>query len=424
MKEKSIFISLLVLMAISLQPLFVSPAGAAEKGSLAIDPLKTNLVDKGLLAAISNHVREYIVSSARYEIVEKDAAVKKGGELLLGGSLVKLGAKFIVNLRLVDLDTGKVIKEARGSTTEEELLKSLENTVSSLLGISGLPRNGTNVLSEGFGFLHLKSEPPGASIMLDGQGAGTTPRTIESLKSGRYVVKLIKDDYFVWEKEIEVAGGSVINIMAELKTIYGSLEVNSAPLGASVFIDGDLVGQTPYKVDNLEGGEYEISIDLEGYEDYIDTALVEAGASHEISTLLDETEAHMEYRLARKKRMKKQIWSWGTLALSSVMAAKSSADYSDSKDAYSSADDAYIKYQNSTDPSDIAYYRSLTESYKGEGASRAEDGDNALLLTSAFLAVSVYNFYTMPPKAEYEETAFIMPEIRGDAMFLAWKKRY
>ena len=100
-------------MAISVQTFFVSPSMAGEKGYLAIDPLKTNLVDKELLAAISSHVRTYIISSDKYEILEKDAALKKGAGLLLGGSLVKLGAKFIVNLRLVDLDTGKVIKEAR-----------------------------------------------------------------------------------------------------------------------------------------------------------------------------------------------------------------------------------------------------------------------------------------------------------------------
>jgi len=45
-------------------------------------------------------------------------------------------------------------------------------------------------------------------------------------------------------------------------------------------------------------------------------------------------------------------------------------------------------------------------------------------LSSALLVFSIYNFYTMPEKAEYNETAFIVPEIRGDAMFLAWKKRY
>lgn len=411
-------------MAISLQPFFVSPSIAAEKGSLVIDPLTTNVVDKGLLNAISNHVREYIVSSAQYEILEKDVALKKGGGLLIGGSLVNLGAKFIVNLRLVDLDTGEVIKKARASTTEEELLKSMENTVSSLLGISGFPRKGSKVLSEGYGFLHLKSDPPGASIMLDGQDAGITPRTIESLKSGKYVVKLIKDDYFVWNKEIEVAGGSVINIKAELKTIYGSLKLDSSPPGADVYIDWDFVGKTPFEVDSLEGGEYEIAVELEGYESFADIAEVEAGASHEISILLDETEAHREYRLVRKRRIRKQFWAFGSLAISGIMAAKASADYSDSKDAYSSADDAYLKYQNSEDPDEIADYRAMTESYKEEGASKAEDGDKALLLTSAFLAASLYNFYTMPEKAEYSETAFIVPEIKGDVMFLAWKKRY
>lgn len=424
MKEKLIFISLLIFMAIFLQPLFVTPLIAAEKSYLAIDPLSTNLVDKELLGAISSHVRTYIVRSAKYEILEKDAAIKKGAGLLLSGSLVQLGSKIIINIRLIDLDTGEAVKKARESSSQEELLKSLENAVSSLLGISGLPGKGADALSDGFGFLHLKSNPPGASIILDGEGLGVTPRTIESLKSGRYVVKLIKDGYFLWRKEIELSGGSVVNLMAELKTIYGSLVLNSSPVGASVYVDGDLVGQTPFTVDELEGGEYEVAIELEGYESFTDIAVVEAGGDHEISALLHETEAHREYRLTRKRRIKKQSWAFASLALSGIIAAKASADYSDSKDAYSNADDAYLNYKNSIDPLEIAYYRNLTEDYKDEGASKAEDGDKALLLTSAFFATSLYNFYTMPEKAEYNETAFIVPEIRGDAMFLAWKKRY
>lgn len=430
MKEKYIFISLLLLMSISLQPFYARSSIAAESSYLAIEPLKTNLVDKELLIAISSHVRNYVVTSYKYEIVEKNAAIKKGAGLLLSGSLVKLGSKVIINLRLIDLDTGEVIKKSRESSSQEELLKGLEKAVTSLIGISGLPDvsglsgKKAKPLSIGFGFLHLKSNPPGASIVLDGEGVGVTPRTIEALKSGKYVVKLIKDGYFLWKKEVSIAGGSVVNLMAELKTIYGTLDINSSPAGAAVFIDGDFVGETPFKADKLEGGEHKVKVDLEGYESFTDIAKVYAGGSHEMLALLNETEVHRQYRLARKKRIKKQAWAFGSLSLSAIMAAKSYVDYSDSEDAYSSADDAYLNYKNSFIPSDIDKYRNLTKSYKKEGASKAEDGDDALMLSSAFLALSIYNFYTMPEKAEYSETAFVVPEIRGDVMFLALKKRY
>ena len=428
MKEKYIFISLLFFMAISIQPFFVSPSMADEKGYLAIDPLKTNLVDKELLAAISSHVRNYILGSGKYEIVERDVAVKKGAGLLLGGSLVKLGAKFIVNLRLVDLDTGQVIKDARESSGEEDLLNRLESAVSALIGISAAvslkSAGDEDVIRAGFGFLYLKSEPPGAAIILDGEDKGITPLTIESLKSGKYAVKLIKNGYFVWKKEIEITNGSVINLKAELETIYGSLVLNSLPSGASIYIDGDLVGVTPLKINNLEGGEYEVGIELKGYERFTDMARVEAGDSHEILALLDETVAHREYRLSSEKRIKKQVWAFGTMALSGIMSVKAYTAYSDSEDAYSKADDVYSSYKNSADPVAIAEYRNLTESYKEEGASKAQDGDNALILSGALAALSIYNFYTMPEKVEYSEISHIVPEVRGSTMFLAWKKRY
>lgn len=50
----------------------------------------------------------------------------------------------------------------------------------------------------------------------------------------------------------------------------GSIVVNSFPGGASVYIDNELKGETPIVINNLPFKEYEVSVKLQGYKDYVE----------------------------------------------------------------------------------------------------------------------------------------------------------
>jgi len=51
---------------------------------------------------------------------------------------------------------------------------------------------------------------------------------------------------------------------------YATLEVETTPTNAKLYINGEEKGVTPYTVDKLKPGEYEIKITKSGYENYID----------------------------------------------------------------------------------------------------------------------------------------------------------
>ena len=427
---------------------------AQEKATLFIDNLTTNVVEEDLLKSLNDHLKNHFINSGKFHLFTRDMHELSKADLTVKGSLIKIGDNYILNLRLIGNQQNITINTIRDKRRGEDLLTGIENASDKLLGLSfpkGLPVDAKDgpaitpplvapltggdvsaVLPDiepvlaltGFGFLYIKSEPPGASIFLNDEKAGQTPRSLEMLDAGRYTVRIEGEGYFQWEDKVIVSGGSLIRINAELKTIYGSIAFDSIPQDAEVYINGKYEGQTPVEVGKLVGGSYAVEIKRLGYDPMSGIVGVKAGEITEIHEKIAEKEDHRKYRLAQERRRGKQIWAWSSLITSGLLAGKAFIDYSNSKDAYADSDAAYAGYLQSTDSSEVASYRSLSISKKEEGDKKASDGNKALFLSAAIAGLSSYHFLTMPPDAEYSETAYFSPQIHDDVIYLAWIKRY
>jgi hypothetical protein len=66
----------------------------------------------------------------------------------------------------------------------------------------------------------------------------------------------------------------------------GNISVASSPSGASIYLDDKLQGITPMILNNTEQGSHEISLKLAGYEEYSQTASVNAGKEISILAIL------------------------------------------------------------------------------------------------------------------------------------------
>jgi hypothetical protein len=66
----------------------------------------------------------------------------------------------------------------------------------------------------------------------------------------------------------------------------GSMEIQSTPAGANAYLDGDLVGVTPYIVEDLSPGVYTVLIQQDGYEPYENTTVA---VSSGLTTLVTAT---------------------------------------------------------------------------------------------------------------------------------------
>lgn len=76
----------------------------------------------------------------------------------------------------------------------------------------------------GTGIISITSEPDAASVFIDGHLTTATNTTIASLTPKKYSVKIIKEGFIPWEKEVKVSEGLVTDIKVTLfpaiPTIY------------------------------------------------------------------------------------------------------------------------------------------------------------------------------------------------------------
>ena len=136
-----------------------------------------------------------------------------------------------------------------------------------------------NLLACGFAAdTTLESDPPGASVFLNGRLAGPTPLRFSNVPAGAYLLRLEKDGFAPLVRKIDVPaeGAAVHEKLAPRQT--GALVVDYAPKGAEVLLDGELAGHTPLTLERVPAGIYELLIRKPKYDSYSRQITVAPGA--------------------------------------------------------------------------------------------------------------------------------------------------
>lgn len=115
--------------------------------------------------------------------------------------------------------------------------------------VKGYSFSSKNGMVVGTGILSVTSVPDGASVYIDGHLTTATNTTLTSLQPKKYKLRIVKEAFIPWEKEVEVIEGLVTEIKATLfpaiPTIY-PLTVNGA-INPALSPDGDkLVFAVPF----------------------------------------------------------------------------------------------------------------------------------------------------------------------------------
>lgn len=140
-----------------------------------------------------------------------------------------------------------------------------------------------------YGKIKATSTPSNAKVYLDGSYRGTTPLLISNVKVGEHDIKFTKKDYYDRSKTVQVKENYTTYTAARLNPIprTGSLDIDSDPSYAEVYLDGSYRGRTPLTISNLEVGEYQIRISKDGYYDWYSTAQVKQNMTTQIFAPLE-----------------------------------------------------------------------------------------------------------------------------------------
>ncbi|OGY25369.1 MAG: hypothetical protein A2Z11_00750 [Candidatus Woykebacteria bacterium RBG_16_43_9] len=76
---------------------------------------------------------------------------------------------------------------------------------------------------QGTGLVSIKSNPDGAKVFINDEEKGTTNVDLPALKPGKYLIKITKDGFSTWEKEVEVKQEAVNQIEAVLFPVAPTL---------------------------------------------------------------------------------------------------------------------------------------------------------------------------------------------------------
>ena len=118
-------------------------------------------------------------------------------------------------------------------------------------------------LKPAFGSLTIESEPTGAKVLIGGSEVGTTPYNNPRYPSGDYLVSVEKEWYLPQSDQmISVKDGETTKKMFTLSQDFGTLDVQSNPVGAEVTLDGKKLGTTPgsWRVPPVQSGTVEVAL--------------------------------------------------------------------------------------------------------------------------------------------------------------------
>lgn len=128
-----------------------------------------------------------------------------------------------------------------------------------------------------------------AEIWIDEQKRGTGSCTLE-LGYGTYLVECRLPGYKSSIQEIQIGRNSATGTIALNPPIpiYGSVDINTTPADAEVWIDGKQVGTTPMLLSECIVGEHKLRISKLGYKDYTGNLTIKEGQTTTSSIALEK----------------------------------------------------------------------------------------------------------------------------------------
>jgi hypothetical protein len=150
--------------------------------------------------------------------------------------------------------------------------------------------------------------------MLNDQWRGRTPLTLDNLPFGRYVIRLVLPGYDASRHELTLSARDATQEVrgrleraaaparpapapaprttttkpAPSRVFTGTLYVDSRPRGATVFLDGRSVGQTPLSLPDVPIGAHVVRLELAGKRTWTTSTRVVAGETARVTGSLED----------------------------------------------------------------------------------------------------------------------------------------
>jgi hypothetical protein len=164
--------------------------------------------------------------------------------------------------------------------------------------------------------LEILCNPDGATVYVDGQEVATTPM-IEPVPvlAGDHLIRVDRPGFIAFEEPMSFMDGDEIFLEVELLPFAGIVRIVTAEPGATVLLDGQAAGTTPYE-DEVTLGEHTFTVRRARYEDWTQTAVINAGEEYFFeATLVAVPDSGPEVVITDTTPFYQEWWFWTGAAL-------------------------------------------------------------------------------------------------------------
>ncbi|MDZ7783020.1 MAG: PEGA domain-containing protein [Halioglobus sp.] len=135
------------------------------------------------------------------------------------------------------------------------------------------------------GIIEIGTDPPGATVIIDGDPAGESPLGPVRLAAGAHDLLIRKARYLPHERTLDVTGRNERQEwMVQLAPAWADVAVASEPAGAAILVDGEVVGETPATIEMLRG-ERQLILQLPAYAAWQKNLQIEAGGKRDLGVI-------------------------------------------------------------------------------------------------------------------------------------------
>ncbi|MFQ6676107.1 MAG: PEGA domain-containing protein [Fidelibacterota bacterium] len=269
------------------------------------DRLRNNIAQAGAYRLVDRGAMEEVLQEQGFQqtgctsdecIVEVGKLL--GVQLMLGGSIGKVGRTFTVSMRIIDVETAGIVKTASYDMTgevDELLTEGMREAAALILGLKEAAAPPAMALAT----LNVSSIPAEARVLVDGEEKGATPLQIDQLRPNRnYAIEVSKPDYYSVDTTVALAAGSFEDLRFTLRHHQGWLSVAGFPEGAGVFVGKERIGVIPLSRLEHPTGTYQLTAKKPGFLPHREN----------IEILLDQ-ETALDFRLQPKSKGRAFLFS-------------------------------------------------------------------------------------------------------------------
>lgn len=190
-----------------------------------------------------------------------------------GGLAVRVGPRYLMQPGSYDIRL-----RAHGYVDSEQTLQVGEDRAQTH-PVAMTPEDGRVSIS-----VHGADSTPmmGARIQLDGVDLGSAPIQDLTVPPGIYDLQVQAERYLPYRTELEVAGRLVEQeLQIEMEPAWATVSFATAPDGADVIVNGELLAVTPAQLELVQGA-YEVTLKRAGFKAWQDDLQVQAGQHQQL----------------------------------------------------------------------------------------------------------------------------------------------